>query len=321
MPANASRRARTAARVTGLTLRPLTAAIPDTARAVRLTRRAVAGFLAVAGPPLRGTRVRSVDEPRPEGTRVRGEWVYGPGVEPAARHAVIFYLHGSGYAVCSARTHRGLTSRLSRLTGLPVFACDYRLAPRHRFPSAADDVCAAFSWLLDQGVEPGRVVVAGDSAGGHLAVDLAAQRRLAGRAQPAGLVLFSPLVDLGLDLARERERRTRDPMVSAARARRLVRHYTWGADPRDPRLRFTVDGVAGLAPMLVQAGGAEMLCADAEYLAALVRASGGRCELQVWPGQMHVFQALSAVVPEAGRALEQAAAFIGRRLTEQEASA
>jgi monoterpene epsilon-lactone hydrolase len=108
--------------------------------------------------------------------------------------SAIYFLHGSGYALCSPRTHRRLTAWLSRLTGLPVFSVDYRLAPRHRFPAAADDVRAGWDWLsTEQRLAPDRIFIAGDSAGGHLAVDLLLQPDVA---YPAGLALFSPLVDL-----------------------------------------------------------------------------------------------------------------------------
>ncbi|WP_243773895.1 alpha/beta hydrolase [Actinomadura barringtoniae] len=225
---------------------------------------------------------------------------------------VVLYLHGSAYMLASARTHRGLTSRLSVMTGLPVFAVDYRLAPEHVFPAAADDVRAAYEWLVRQGFE--RIVVAGDSAGGHLAVDLALQLRREGRPGPAALVLFSPLVDLTLRQAMRRERERRDPMISAVRARRLVELYTSAADPGDPRLAFTFGPDDLLPPTLIQAGGAEMLAADAEYLAGLIRSSGGECELEIWPDQMHVFQAMPVLVPEAGPALARAASFVRTHL-------
>lgn len=289
------------ARVSSATVRRLTAVLPATDRGVWLSRRLVAGSLAVLSPTARGTVVSRVDAPR-------GEWVRGRGVR--RDDAVLFYVHGSGYAVCSARTHRGLTSRLSARTGLPVFACDYRLAPRHRFPAAADDVRAAYDWLLDQGYPPERIVLAGDSAGGHLAVDLVLELTRAGLPAPAAMVLFSPLVDATFELARERERVRRDPMISAARARRLVELYTRDADPAHPRLAFSFATGCAWPPTLVQAGGAEMLAADAEQLARSIQSAGGRCELQVWPGQVHVFQAFSRLVPEAGRALAHAADFV-----------
>ncbi|MFE0021429.1 alpha/beta hydrolase [Amycolatopsis sp. NPDC059021] len=305
------RRARSgvAAALTSVTVRPLTAVIPNNRSGVLFTRWLVAGGLRIAGPALPGSRIRPLARTSAGGFGVRGEWVRGPGVR--RDDAVIFYLHGSGFAVCSARTHRGLTTRLSEGTGLPAFACDYRLAPRHRFPSAADDVRAAYDWLVDQVGAPERILLAGDSAGGHLAVDLTLQLLREGRAAPAALALFSPLFDVTLSLAADRERMRRDPMVSAARAARLVGLYTKDADPRSPRLRLSADAVSAFPPTLIQAGGREMLAADAIELARTLRRSGADCELDIVPGQMHVFQALSRVVPEAGPALKRACHFLG----------
>ena len=128
------------------------------------------------GPSLAGAHVVPVDTRTSDGRRVVGEWVYGVGVPRDQADTAIFFVHGSGYALCSPRTHRRLTSWLSRLTGLPVFSVDYRLAPRHRFPSAADDVRSGWDWLIrDHGLAPERTIVAADSAGGHLSVDLLLQ--------------------------------------------------------------------------------------------------------------------------------------------------
>jgi acetyl esterase/lipase len=278
----------------------MTAVIPVTGAGVWVSRQIVARSLAVLGPVLPGVEVRRVPG--------RGEWV-GDG-----EGGVVLYLHGSAYMLASARTHRGLTSRLSVMAGLPVFGVDYRLAPEHVFPAAADDVRAAYDWLLRQGYAPAQIVIAGDSAGGHLAVDLVLQLRREGRPGPAALVLFSPLVDLTLGQAMRRERERRDPMISAGRARRLVELYTSAADPADPRLAFAFGAGDMLPPTLIQAGGAEMLAADAEYLAGLIRSSGGDCELEIWPDQMHVFQALPVLVPEAEIALGRAAAFVRTHL-------
>ncbi len=276
----------------------------------------VASVLALAGRPSPGTSFELVDVDVGDGVRVRGEWVQGPGVH-AGNDAVVLYVHGSGYAVCSARTHRGLVSRLSKMTGLPVFACDYRLAPRHRFPAPADDVRAAFDWLLERAYSPDRIVLAGDSAGGHLILDLVLELRRSLQPTPAALALFSPFVDLTLTLADRRDAVIRDPMISAAAARRLVGLYTRGLDPEDRRLALEFDDVTGFPPTLIQAGGAEMLRADAEYLADVL---GARCRLEVWPDQAHVFQALPLLVREADLALGEAAAFIVASLAAGERS-
>jgi acetyl esterase/lipase len=305
-------RSRLAAEATARTLRPLTAVIPANRRGVRFARRLVAGSLAVFGPPLRGSRVVRVAPPLGPGPTPRGEWVRGPGAE--REDGVVLYVHGSAYTICSARTHRGITTRLSAKTGLPVFACDYRLAPGHRFPAAADDVRAAYEWLIGEGHDPARIVLAGDSAGGHLAVDLALELIREDRTPPAALVAFSPVLDLSMSLAAARERMRPDPMISAARAARLLDLYVDGHDHTVPRLSFSFDGADRFPPVLVQAGGREMLAADAIELARGLESAGASCRLEVWPGQMHVFQALPRVVPEADRALDTAAEFIDDQL-------
>jgi epsilon-lactone hydrolase len=321
-PQNEPRRVRltrsgAAAAFTAATMRPFASRMPSNRQAILMSRRFVALVLRLAGPALPGSRIEPV-----AGTGPRGEWVSAPDV--SRDDAVVFYLHGSGYALCSARTHRGLTTRVSAETGLPVFACDYRLAPRHRFPSAADDVRAAYDWLVER-VAPGRVLVAGDSAGGHLAVDLTLQLLRENQVPPAALALFSPLFDVTLSLAAERERLRRDPMITAAAAARLVGLYTKDVDLDSPRLRLAADDVEGFPPTLIQAGGREMLAADAVALAAMLRGAGAACELDVVPGQMHVFQALPRLIPEGRDALRRAGEFLTRHVpvrarTDREAS-
>lgn len=292
-----------------LTLRPITGLIqPEQAWGLWLSRQIVARTMDACGPSLSGTQVEPVDTLTADGRRVVGEWVRAKGV--TRTDAAVYYLHGSGYSMCSARTHRRLTAWISKLTGLPVLCSEYRLAPRHRFPAAAEDVRAGWDWLLETTALPAsRIVVGGDSAGGHLAVDLMLQ--VAGIGQrAAGLTLFSPLVDVTFGLAAAREQLRRDPAISAAGAARLVRLYYDGIDPTHPRLTLNVADGPALPPTLIQAGGAEMLAADAHGLADDIRFAGGTCELQVWPDQVHVFQALPRLVPEATRAMAFVAEFV-----------
>jgi acetyl esterase/lipase len=310
VPTRGSLRSRSAALVSLATLRQVSAVLPpEQAWGLWASRRIIAGIMDAFGPSLAGTRIEHIDVHH-DGRRVVGEWVHAPGVSTS--RGVIYFVHGSGFALCSPRTHRRLASWLSRLTGLPVFTVDYRLAPRHRFPTASDDVRAGWSWLTAQ-VPADRVVIAGDSAGGHLSVDLLLQPDVATRG-PAALVLFSPLIDLTLELARAREVLRRDPAIRAADAARLVRLYSAGVGPTHRRLRLDVASGPSLPPTLIQAGGAEMLVTDARHLAADIRAGGGRCTLQVWPDQVHVFQALPRLTPEAAKAMAQAAEFIDSAL-------
>ncbi|MEJ7633829.1 alpha/beta hydrolase [Aeromicrobium sp.] len=309
----AARRTRLAAVVTAATLRPLTQIVPGNQVGVLVTRGIIAGAMAAFGRTVPGTSATPVDM-RSEAGRVMGEWVKTPA--SIRTDAVILYLHGSAFVACSPRTHRGLVSQLSAESSVPAFSCRYRRAPRHRFPSAADDALASYRWLREQGHT--RIVVAGDSAGGHLAIDLALELSRRGEEPPSALVLLSPLYDPTFELSATRERIRRDPMISARRARTLVEHYTHGIDPFHERLRLAVRTSSPLPPTLVQAGGAEMLVGDAEQLTEDLEAAGGVCELQVWPDQMHVFQAMPRLIPEAGAAVRAAATFISAALGPQD---
>ena len=339
VPARGSLRSRGAAAVSTYTLRPITSVIPpERAWGLWLSRQIIARIMGTFGPSLAGTRVEPVDERLPDGRRAKGEWVYGPrtptsetecsstvtnpmGAGSSRERArsstvteAIYYVHGSGYAVCSPKTHRRLTSWLSSLTGLPVFSVDYRLAPRHRFPTAADDVRAGWDWLVNTcGVPPNQIVIAGDSAGGHLSVDLLLQPEIAAN-HPAAQVLFSPLYDLTFALSLARERIRPDPATRTANAVRLVGLYHSGVDLTHQRLTLDVAGGPALPPTLIQAGGAEMLQEDARQLADDIQTAGGRCELQIWPHQVHVFQALPRMTPEAAKAMAYVARFIAHAL-------
>jgi monoterpene epsilon-lactone hydrolase len=251
----------------------------------------------------RGTTV----EPGP-----KGEWVRGPGV-PRNTEAAILYLHGSGFVVCSPKTHRGLVSRLSRESGLPAYSVDYRLAPEHPFPAAYDDAVEAYRYLIDAGYT--RIVVAGDSAGGHLAISLVAALTEAELPLPVGLVLFSPLVDPYFDLAGAIAREARDPMFTAGAARRILSLYTADADPTDARLAVTSADPQDMPPVLLHAGSREMLAADTRALDAWLKAAGVDVRTTIWPGQVHVFQLFYQLLPEARQALAEAGAFARTRVS------
>ena len=141
--------------------------------------------MAVLGGPDPGTTLEPVDA-----AGVPAEWITGPG---ASRDRAILYLHGGGYVIGSIATHRGVISRLSAASGAAGLALDYRLAPEHPFPAAVEDAVAACRWLLGQGIAPGRIAIAGDSAGGGLTVAALVALRDAGDPLPACAVTFSPL--------------------------------------------------------------------------------------------------------------------------------
>jgi len=234
--------------------------------------------IARTAPVVPGVRVQRVSGP------VRGEWVRAPEADDAA--GVMLVLHGSGYLVCSARTHRGFASHLSEYSGIPAFSIDYRLAPEHPFPAAEDDAFAAYRWLLAQGHDPAKIVVAGDSAGGHLAVALALRLRGEGLPAPAALALFGPLIDPSYRASIADPRNRRQPLDPRA-AKRAVGLYVGDHDPEDPRLCLLNADLSDLPPIQVHYGSREVMRADAELFAAAVIAAGGRCDEQMWPGLMH----------------------------------
>ncbi len=238
-------------------------------------------LIARTAPVVPGVRVKQVSGP------VRGEWVWAPEAQDTAAAAgVVLVLHGSGYLVCSARTHRGFASHLSAYSGMPTFAIDYRLAPEHPFPAAEDDAFAAYRWLLAQGHDPAKIVVAGDSAGGHLAVALALRLRSEGLPAPASLALFGPLID-PLYRACIADARTRRQPLDPRAAARAIALYVGDHDAEDPRLCLLNADLSSLPPIQIHYGSREVMRADAEAFARQVVESGGRCDEQMWPGLMH----------------------------------
>lgn len=247
-----------------------------------------------------------VDIAGPRG-RAMGEWV---GAVPRPGQSLIYYLHGSGYVGCGPATHRGLVSELARRLDRSAFTLRYRRAPEHRFPAAHDDVLNGYLWLLEQGHAAQDIVVMGDSAGGHMALGLCVQLRELGLPQPKALVGFSALVDSTWALADARRAEVNEAFMSFGLATRMTGLYTGTTHFDDPRLNVAAHVGPDLPPMLLQAGGSEMLSADAEHYGTAQRAAGGQCEVQLWPGMFHVFQVGHRFLPEARAALDSVERFV-----------
>lgn len=248
-----------------------------------------------------------------EGRQVRGEWVENAG-RPTRGETVLLYVHGGAFVAGSLRSHRGLVAELSRRTKRSAFSVDYRLAPEHRFPTAADDVLRAYSWLLSTGVAAERVVVIGDSAGGHLALGLTPRAVRAGLPAPAGVVAFSPLVDPSMSLGRAYERLHRhsgaDTVAKAALA--AIRLYHPGVAHDHPDLLLTRGELATMPPVLIQASEHEILVDDSRHYLDELTKAGGTGELQLWPRKMHVFQVAHRVSHAADEALDNVRVFVDR---------
>jgi acetyl esterase/lipase len=225
----------------------------------------------------------------------------------------VLYLHGGAYVLGSPMTHKNVASRMARQTGLPVLVPDYPLAPASRCPAALTDARAAWAHLLDCGLPPERIVIAGDSAGGGLAIALA--QSLAGEVeQPAAVVVFSPWVDLSLTGETIRSLASADPVLSADYLGWAARTYLGGRIATDPEASPLFGDFAEFPPLLIQAGGREILLDDAIRLATAARATGTDVRLELEPDLWHAWQLFAGLLPEADSALVRAAKFIDARL-------
>jgi epsilon-lactone hydrolase len=223
---------------------------------------------------------------------------------------VLLYLHGGGYQAGSFRSHAALASRLGRASGRRVLFAEYRLAPEHPFPAAVDDALTVWRWLRSvQGLSASALAVAGDSAGGGLAVAMMTALRDGGEDLPAAAVLISPWTDLSCSGASMTERLDDDPVFVPDSLRRLAATYLAGADPRTPLASPLFARLDGLPPLLIQVGTAELLLSDSEELAKSAAAAGVDVTVQAGEGLPHVYPAMLGT-PEAAEATEQVGAFL-----------
>ena len=226
----------------------------------------------------------------------------------------LVYFHGGGYAIGSPRAYRNLTAQLARRCGMAVLAPDYRLAPEHPFPAAPEDALAVYRALLDQGRPAAQIVLAGDSAGGGLALACALWAKAAGLPLPAGLVLFSPFTDLTLSGASVTRCEGSECVLSRAVLDECVAAYLNGYAGQDPLASPLFADLSGLPPMLIQATDTEMLYDDAARLAASALRQGLEVQAENWPGLWHVWQAMAGTLPEANRALDRVAHFVRAKM-------
>ena len=245
-----------------------------------------------------------------------GGWPGGEHVQSAQGRRgapTVLYLHGGGFIACSPETHRSLVGSIVRRIGGDAWVPAYRLAPEHPFPTALDDATAAYRYLLDEvGVDPARLVVAGDSAGGGLVLSLMLAARDAGWPMPAAIVTFCPWTDLAATGASLDENSERCSMFAGDTIRRATGFYVGNADPYSPLVSPVYGDFRGLPPLLVHASTDEVLRDDAVRVAHRARDAGVTVELQLWRRVPHVWQFFAAVLPEAEQSLTRAAAFIAR---------
>ena len=249
---------------------------------------------------------------------VKAQWVGAPGIVDAQR--AILYFHGGGFQVGSLVSHRELMSGLSAAAQCRVLGVDYRLAPEHRYPAALDDASAAYRWLTNQGFPPDHIALAGDSAGGGLALSLLLRLRDAGQALPAAAVLMSAWTDLTASGASYGTRAASDPIHQRPMILAMARNYLGKeGNPADPLVSPLFADLKGLPPLLAQVGDRETVLDDSRDFVARAKKAGVDATLQVWDHMIHVFQQFPAQLPEARAAIDDMGRFVrGHFATERE---
>jgi len=261
--------------------------------------------------PAPGTIRATVELPHATAQLVRA-----PGVLPAdGKRRVVLYLHGGAFLTCGVNSHSRVVNALSKYADSPVLVVNYRLIPKHSVGMALDDCHDAYRWLRLRGYQPEQIVLAGDSAGGYLALALA-QRLQQAHEEPAALVAISPLLQLAKEPKQSHHNIKTDAMfppkafdalialVAKAAAKRVV-------DGKPEQLYEPLDHIEpGLPRTLIHVSGSEVLLHDARLAASRLAAAGVPTEVRVWRGQIHDFQLAAPMVPEATRSLRQIGEYI-----------
>ncbi|HXZ89261.1 MAG TPA: alpha/beta hydrolase [Candidatus Binataceae bacterium] len=250
---------------------------------------------------------RDVSYQAVEAGGVSAEWLRAP---KARDDRVVLYLHGGCYATGSVETHRDLMTRLSIAASMRVLGLNYRLAPLHPFPAAIEDTAAAYRWLIETGIEPAHIAIAGDSAGAGLALAAAVTIRDAGLPLPGAVVCLSPWVDLAMTGDSMRNKAAEDPIVSREMLEGWGKLYLGDSDPCAPLASPLYADLRRLPPLLIQVGSAEVLLDDSLRLAGRASAVGVTTTLEVWPEMIHVWHSFAAILPEARQAIDRIGEFI-----------
>jgi monoterpene epsilon-lactone hydrolase len=210
----------------------------------------------------------------------------------------------------SINTHREMISRISRAAGARALAIDYRLAPEHPYPAAVEDATAAYRWLLCTGVDPARLVIGGESAGGGLTVATLAALRDAGEPLPAAGVCVSPWVDLeclGESMTTKAEI---DPIAQRQVILEMAKAYLGDAGPRTPLAAPLYADLTGLPPLLIQVGASEILLDDSTRLAERAKSAGVDVTLELWNDMIHMWHFFAAMLPEGQQAIDRIGEFV-----------
>lgn len=221
---------------------------------------------------------------------------------------ILLHLHGGGYMIGSAEASVGLGSRLARAVGGTCIAAGYRKAPEHPYPAALEDALTAYTSLTDEGIDPKRIILTGESAGGGLALALAMRLRDLGRPLPAGVVAMCPMADLAITGESVDATAGRDPICTRMLLTQMASNYLQTHDPRDPLVSPVYGSYVGLPPILVQAAENEALYSDAVRVAGAARRDGVDVALDIRKDSVHIFQVFD-FLPESASAIQRIGEF------------
>ena len=242
---------------------------------------------------------------------VPAEFISSPDGNPPQ---VILYLHGGGFVVGSAKTHRRIACDLAVASRTSVLSVDYRLAPEHPYPAALEDAIAAYRWLLNtRQFNASQLAIAGDSAGGNLALSALLSLRRAGEALPASALLISPYCDLTRTSQTIATRAELDPMVSPQLLDTITQWYAPNGNLKNPLLSPLYADLSGLPPLLIHVGATEVLLDDSLQLARQAALANVAVELKVWHNMIHCFHLFAPLLEEGRQAIEEAARFLNDR--------
>jgi len=242
---------------------------------------------------------------------VPAEWTDAPG---AQSDRVLLYFHGGGYTIGGIHSHRQLCADLSRAVGLRVLSVDYRLGPEHPYPAAVEDAVVAYRYLLEQGFAPEKIALAGDSAGGGLTAATLVALRDAGDRLPAAGVCLSPWLDLTQSSGTYASKANEDPLVSKETLDLMSAAYLDGQDARQATASPAFAELAGLPPILIQVGTAEVLLDDSRSFARRAKEVGVDLVIEEWQDMIHVWHCFGAMLPTAYEAIDRIGEYLDEKL-------
>ncbi|KEC75270.1 esterase/lipase/thioesterase family protein [Rhizobium leguminosarum bv. phaseoli CCGM1] len=275
----------------------------------------------------RRTAFERLMQTMPGPTRIQVRQVDADGVDaelmwPARLHhpigeRVILYIHGGGFSGGSIRTHGLFAGSLAKAASSDVLLINYRLMPEYTYPAQINDAVTAYRWLLDNGYRNDNVVVAGDGAGGNIALETVLRQIQAGKALPAAVIALSPITDLAATGGSMTSNAESDPLVGKDWIETLRKAYLGRKSPSDPQISPLYADLTGFPPLLLQVGSGETLLDDTLRLADKARQAGVDVTTEVWPGMPHQWQLFPALLDDADRSSQTIADFAIRHFADK----